>query len=356
MPALISGTQALGEPRYPSLKGIMAARSKEITTLSLADLGIDRGDGRRRGRHDPGRRLAGAGGPGRDPGRPRAGRRGRPPGRRLPRRAEAHLMAGDLGPSARSPPTARWPSISTEVATLARPLGAGRGRAGHRASSSAPVAGRAAAELAALRAAGPGRHRTRDRGPRRGHDRGARASPRSSASTSRSVVLLGAGPEGRDLAGALSALTGLGVLANATAVSWTGGRPGRRAQRVRRQAHHESALDRRARHRHGPPERGDRRAGGERRRGRADAPPASRRAGPAVRDRRSRSTPRRRAAPIEEARIIVAGGRGVGGPGRLRAASRTSPTRSAAPSARPGPRSTRAGSRTASRSARPARS
>jgi electron transfer flavoprotein beta subunit len=41
MPALISGTQALGEPRYPSLKGIMAARSKEITTLSLADLEIE---------------------------------------------------------------------------------------------------------------------------------------------------------------------------------------------------------------------------------------------------------------------------------------------------------------------------
>jgi electron transfer flavoprotein beta subunit len=43
MPALISGTQALGEPRYPSLKGIMAARSKEITTVSLADLDIDPG-------------------------------------------------------------------------------------------------------------------------------------------------------------------------------------------------------------------------------------------------------------------------------------------------------------------------
>ena len=41
MPALISGTQALGEPRYPSLKGIMAARSKEITTLTLADLGLE---------------------------------------------------------------------------------------------------------------------------------------------------------------------------------------------------------------------------------------------------------------------------------------------------------------------------
>jgi electron transfer flavoprotein beta subunit len=41
MPALISGTQALGEPRYPSLKGIMAARGKEITTLSLGDLALD---------------------------------------------------------------------------------------------------------------------------------------------------------------------------------------------------------------------------------------------------------------------------------------------------------------------------
>ena len=41
MPAVISCTQALGEPRYPSLKGIMAARSKEIATQSLADLEID---------------------------------------------------------------------------------------------------------------------------------------------------------------------------------------------------------------------------------------------------------------------------------------------------------------------------
>jgi electron transfer flavoprotein beta subunit len=41
MPAVISCTQALGEPRYPSLKGIMAARSKEIATRSLADLEVD---------------------------------------------------------------------------------------------------------------------------------------------------------------------------------------------------------------------------------------------------------------------------------------------------------------------------
>jgi electron transfer flavoprotein beta subunit len=41
MPALIVGTQLLGEPRYPSLKGIMAARSKEVVTKSLADLELD---------------------------------------------------------------------------------------------------------------------------------------------------------------------------------------------------------------------------------------------------------------------------------------------------------------------------
>ena len=38
MPALIVATQALGEPRYPSLKGIMAARSKTVETKALADV------------------------------------------------------------------------------------------------------------------------------------------------------------------------------------------------------------------------------------------------------------------------------------------------------------------------------
>ncbi|MEO8273743.1 MAG: electron transfer flavoprotein subunit beta/FixA family protein, partial [Chloroflexota bacterium] len=41
MPAVIVGTQLLGEPRYPSLKGIMAARSKEVVTKSLAELELD---------------------------------------------------------------------------------------------------------------------------------------------------------------------------------------------------------------------------------------------------------------------------------------------------------------------------
>jgi electron transfer flavoprotein beta subunit len=40
MPALVVATQALGEPRYPSLKGIMAARSKSIETHGLDGLPI----------------------------------------------------------------------------------------------------------------------------------------------------------------------------------------------------------------------------------------------------------------------------------------------------------------------------
>ena len=39
------------------------------------------------------------------------------------------------------------------------------------------------------------------------------------------VVLVGAGPDGRDVAGALSALTRLGVLVNATGVTWADGGP-----------------------------------------------------------------------------------------------------------------------------------
>ena len=42
-PCLITVTAGIAEPRYASLKGIMAARSKEVKVLGLGDLGIDRG-------------------------------------------------------------------------------------------------------------------------------------------------------------------------------------------------------------------------------------------------------------------------------------------------------------------------
>ncbi len=40
-PALVTVTAAIAEPRYASLKGIMAARSKEIKQVGMADLGLD---------------------------------------------------------------------------------------------------------------------------------------------------------------------------------------------------------------------------------------------------------------------------------------------------------------------------
>jgi electron transfer flavoprotein beta subunit len=41
-PALITVTAGIAEPRYASLKGIMAARSKEVRQAGLADLGLER--------------------------------------------------------------------------------------------------------------------------------------------------------------------------------------------------------------------------------------------------------------------------------------------------------------------------
>jgi electron transfer flavoprotein beta subunit len=43
-PVLITVTAGIAEPRYASLKGIMAARSKEIKQIGLGDLGIERGE------------------------------------------------------------------------------------------------------------------------------------------------------------------------------------------------------------------------------------------------------------------------------------------------------------------------
>jgi electron transfer flavoprotein beta subunit len=41
LPALVSVTAGVVEPRYPSFKGIMAAKSKPVDQVTLADLGID---------------------------------------------------------------------------------------------------------------------------------------------------------------------------------------------------------------------------------------------------------------------------------------------------------------------------
>jgi len=41
LPAVVAVQTGINEPRYASLKGIMAAKKKEIRTVSLADIGLD---------------------------------------------------------------------------------------------------------------------------------------------------------------------------------------------------------------------------------------------------------------------------------------------------------------------------
>ncbi len=42
-PAVVSVVEKINEPRYPSFKGIMAAKKKPVETYGLADLGVDAG-------------------------------------------------------------------------------------------------------------------------------------------------------------------------------------------------------------------------------------------------------------------------------------------------------------------------
>jgi electron transfer flavoprotein beta subunit len=43
LPAVVAVSDAINEPRYPSLKGIMSAKTKPQETLSLGDVGVDAG-------------------------------------------------------------------------------------------------------------------------------------------------------------------------------------------------------------------------------------------------------------------------------------------------------------------------
>ena len=44
LPCVVAVSDAINEPRYPSLKGIMGAKKKPVDTVSLSDLGVDAGE------------------------------------------------------------------------------------------------------------------------------------------------------------------------------------------------------------------------------------------------------------------------------------------------------------------------
>ena len=90
LPAVVTVTAGVVEPRYPSFKGIMAAKCKPVEDLTVADLGLDAGQVGAAGA----RQEVTDGRPGRGPrGRRDRRRRGRgpPAGRRVPRAAQGHL-------------------------------------------------------------------------------------------------------------------------------------------------------------------------------------------------------------------------------------------------------------------------
>ena len=113
--------------------------------------------------------------------------------------------------------------ISAEAATLARSLAVASGLSAVGIVVAADPAG-LAGELAAylprvLAVADP---------DAAGHAWAVVAAERAAAiigEETDALVLLGTGPDGRDVAGTLSGLTSLGVLVNATAVAWSDGRP-----------------------------------------------------------------------------------------------------------------------------------
>ena len=116
--------------------------------------------------------------------------------------------------------------ISTEVATLVRALGSASGRTVTGVVISADPAA-AAAELAtyvpvvrSVSDAGAADHAWSAVAARH-----VAAMVNDAGGDAPDAIFVGAGPDGRDLAGAVSALTGLGVLTNATGVDWTDGGP-----------------------------------------------------------------------------------------------------------------------------------
>jgi electron transfer flavoprotein beta subunit len=44
LPAVVSVVEKINQPRYPSFKGIMAAKKKPVESLSIADLGLDKAE------------------------------------------------------------------------------------------------------------------------------------------------------------------------------------------------------------------------------------------------------------------------------------------------------------------------
>ncbi len=221
MPLVLSVTDQSGEARYPSFKGIMAAKKKPLETLSLSDLGVDPGDvglsvawsaveettarPAARGRRD----------------RHRRGGVGRQGAGRLPRRQEVHLTtitqgaAGamseilvvvDHAEGAVKKPTYE---MLTLAARLGEPSAVYIGPAEQKAEVAAAVAKYGAAKVYAI-----------DDAPLKGF----LVAPKAEAlaqlleQTSPGALLIGSSAEGKEIAARLAIKTGSGLITDAVDV------------------------------------------------------------------------------------------------------------------------------------------
>ena len=93
LPAVVTVTAGVVEPRYPSFKGIMAAKSKPVDQLTVADLGLDAGQVGAAGARQEVTDVADGRGPHGRRDRRRRGR-GLRAGHRVPRAAQGPLGTG----------------------------------------------------------------------------------------------------------------------------------------------------------------------------------------------------------------------------------------------------------------------
>ena len=359
LPAVVSVTAGVVEPRYPSFKGIMAAKSKPVDELTVADLGLDAGQvgcGRRR----PGDRRRRA--------TPRPARPAR--SSRTTARASPKIVAfldepqGHLSPA----PEEKRTDMALNTIWVYAEAADGKVSPHHpRDAHQGPRARRhrrgrlrrRRRRRRRRRARRPRRHQgLRHRRPRRlaarragrlGHRQGDRA-----AATAPTCILFGTTYDGRDIAARLSVALDKPVLTNnvdlevdgdAVVVTepifggtklvktkFTAGGPHIALIRPKSFAAEESG-------------------GGAAEVAALEVPDAPARAKVIDRHVEEATGPK-----LDEAAIVVSGGRGLGEAEQVRDDRGRWPSCSRRRRARPGPSSTPAGCPTATRSARPARS